>query len=64
MSAIPEAKPKKMQTRVRLSNQADDDVGYISNDIEKMEEAGVFRGPTTVDEMIATKAEVKRQETI
>lgn len=66
MAPISEAppQPKKMQSRVKLSNQADSDVGFIERDIKDMEQAGVFRGPQGAKELIATKEEVARQELI
>jgi len=62
MAPISEEKPKRMQTKVRLSNQAEVDVGYIEADLSDMENAGIFRPPTTYAELKATKEEVARQE--
>lgn len=45
-----------------MSNQADNEVGYIDRDIKDMEMAGIFQDPSTASELKATKEEVARQE--
>jgi hypothetical protein len=57
-----ESAPSKMKSRVKLSSQAVSDVGYIEDDFDGMERAGVFSAVGSAAELKKLKNDISQQE--
>jgi len=58
MAPIGTPEPRKQKTRVKLVNQADSEIGYIADDMNSMEQAGVFSAVGSAAELKKVKSEI------